>query len=177
MRLRYLLPLGVFVGLVALLAIGLGLNPRLVPSPLIGKATPGFELSSLTEPAKTLTQADLKGKVLLLNVWATWCVACRAEHEFLMNLAQQGIPIYGVNYKDERQPALRWLATLGDPYVASIFDPQGSLALDLGVYGAPETFVVDRNGVIAYKHIGPLTLDVWREKLLPLVQKLATSQG
>lgn len=177
MRLRYLLPLGVFVGLVALLAIGLGLNPRLVPSPLIGKATPDFELSSLTEPAQTLTEDDLKGQVSLLNVWATWCVACRAEHEFLMALAQQGVPIYGVNYKDERQPALRWLATLGDPYVASIYDPQGILALDLGVYGAPETFVLDRNGVVAYKHIGPLTLDVWHEKLLPLVQKLVTPQG
>ncbi len=177
MRLRFVLPLGVFVGLVALLAIGLGLNPRLVPSPLIGKATPGFELSSLTLPAETLTENSLKGQVSLLNVWATWCVACRAEHEFLMELAQRGVPIYGVNYKDQRQPALRWLATLGDPYIASIFDPQGSLALDLGVYGAPETFVIDRNGVIAYKHIGPLTVDIWNEKLLPVVQQLTSSRG
>ena len=177
MRLRYLLPLGVFIGTVALLAIGLGLNPRLVPSPLIGKPTPKFELNSLTKPEQTLTEEDLKGRVTLLNVWATWCVACRAEHQFLMTLAREGVPIFGVNYKDQRQPALQWLATLGDPYIASIYDPQGNLALELGVYGAPETFVLDRNGVVAYKHIGPLTLDVWNDKLLPLFQQLVTSQG
>ena len=170
---RFLLPLGIFAVLMIFLVVGLGLNPTVVPSPLIGKPTPNFSLPSLAAPERILTQNDLQGNVTLLNVWATWCVACRAEHEFLMQLASAGdIPIYGVNYKDERAAAINWLDQLGDPYVDSVYDPQGKLALDLGVYGAPETFLLDANGMIVYKHIGPLTSEIWQEKLLPVIQRL-----
>ena len=165
---RVVLPLVVFLTIVVFLAVGLNRNPRLVPSPLIGKPAPLFSLSALRDANRQLTLADLKGRPVLLNVWATWCAACRAEHAFLMELARRGeVIIYGVNYKDERNAAIAWLGQLGDPYQASIYDPQGTLALDLGVYGAPETFLLDAEGVITYKHIGPLTPDVWREQLAP----------
>lgn len=171
--LKLLVPLVLFSVVVAFLAVGLFRDPRLVPSPLIGKSTPQFFLESLKSPDKTLTTADLKGKPLLLNVWATWCAACRAEHSFLMHLATaSNVKIVGVNYKDERGAALNWLSQLGDPYVANIYDPEGVLALDLGVYGAPETFILNREGVIAYKHIGPLTHNIWENQLLPLFRKL-----
>jgi len=171
--LRYIVPLAAFLIIVAFLAVGLFRDPRLVPSPLIGKPAPVFSLSSLKAPQRIITADDLKGKPALLNVWATWCAACRAEHQFLMHLAAtSGVDIYGVNYKDDRNAALRWLEQLGDPYVASVFDPEGLLALDLGVYGAPETFVLEASGVIAYKHIGPLTPDLWREKILPVIEGL-----
>jgi len=171
--LKLLVPLVLFSIVVAFLAVGLFRDPRLVPSPLIGKDTPQFSLESLKSPDKTLTTADLKGKPLLLNVWATWCAACRAEHNFLMHLATAAnVKIVGVNYKDERGAALNWLSQLGDPYVANIYDPEGELALDLGVYGAPETFVLNSEGVIAYKHIGPLSRDIWQKQLLPLFRKL-----
>lgn len=170
---RYLAPLVLFLGVVGFLAAGLSRDPRLIPSPLVGKPAPGFALQSLKSPEQTLTLADLKGKVLMLNVWATWCAACHAEHPLLMELARvSAIPIYGVNYKDERTKAIDWLARLGDPYVASIYDPNGELALDLGVYGAPETFVLDANGIIAYKHVGPITAEVWQDRLLPLLRSL-----
>ena len=167
---RFLVPLAVFITVVAFLAMGLYRDPRLVPSPLIGKPAPSFSLSALKDPEKPLTGADLKGRTVLLNVWATWCVACRSEHPFLMELAGRGVPIFGVNYKDDREAAIAWLGELGDPYEASIFDPDGTLALDLGVYGAPETFVLDASGVITHKHIGPITPEVWRDELLPLVK-------
>jgi cytochrome c biogenesis protein CcmG/thiol:disulfide interchange protein DsbE len=170
---KLLVPLALFLTVVAFLAVGLYRDPRLVPSPLIGKTTPAFSLESLRNPDHVLTLADLKGKPLLLNVWATWCAACRAEHDFLMHLAtQQDVQIYGVNYKDDRPAALGWLSQLGDPYVANVYDPEGLLALDLGVYGAPETFVLDREGMIAYKHVGPLTMEVWEKQLLPVFKKL-----
>ncbi len=173
---RYLVPLVLFIGVVTFLAAGLSRDPSLIPSPLVGKPAPQFALERLKAPAQTMTLADLKGKVLMLNVWATWCAACHAEHPFLMEIARNsGIPIYGVNYKDERTKALDWLSRLGDPYVASIYDPQGELALDLGVYGAPETFVLDANGIIAYKHIGPITAEVWRDRLAPLLRSLTDS--
>ncbi len=170
---RYLLPLALFLAIVSFLAVGLNRDPRIVPSPLIGKPAPAFSLTSLTAPDRRLTLADLQGRVVLLNVWATWCVACYAEHPFLLEIARSGrFPIYGINYKDQRPAALSWLERLGDPYVASIFDPEGELALDLGVYGAPETFVLDANGVIAHKHIGPITPEVWQDSLLPLLNAL-----
>nr|VFK23811.1 MAG: cytochrome c biogenesis protein CcmG, thiol:disulfide interchange protein DsbE [Candidatus Kentron sp. MB]VFK26710.1 MAG: cytochrome c biogenesis protein CcmG, thiol:disulfide interchange protein DsbE [Candidatus Kentron sp. MB]VFK74604.1 MAG: cytochrome c biogenesis protein CcmG, thiol:disulfide interchange protein DsbE [Candidatus Kentron sp. MB] len=165
----------VFIGLITLLWAGLGHDPRLVPSPLIGKPVPAFELHRLRNPAETLSSADLSGKISLLNVWATWCVSCRREHGFLMALARGGdIPIFGLNYKDDRATAIAWLERKGDPYVANIYDPEGRLGLDLGVYGTPETFLINAEGMIAYKHVGPITGNVWRDEILPIIRGLET---
>nr|VFK37544.1 MAG: cytochrome c biogenesis protein CcmG, thiol:disulfide interchange protein DsbE [Candidatus Kentron sp. SD]VFK43324.1 MAG: cytochrome c biogenesis protein CcmG, thiol:disulfide interchange protein DsbE [Candidatus Kentron sp. SD]VFK79876.1 MAG: cytochrome c biogenesis protein CcmG, thiol:disulfide interchange protein DsbE [Candidatus Kentron sp. SD] len=162
-----------FLALVALLWAGLGRDPRLVPSPLIGKPLPTFQLPRLHDPQTTLSSSDLLGKVSLLNVWATWCVSCRREHRVLMALAKEGeIPIFGLDYKDDRKAALAWLNERGNPYVASAYDPDGRLGLDLGVYGTPETFVIDAKGIIAHKHVGPITESVWREELSPLIRDL-----
>ncbi|HET7394819.1 MAG TPA: DsbE family thiol:disulfide interchange protein [Gammaproteobacteria bacterium] len=176
MKLRYLgytLPILVLVALLALFSRGLFLNPRVVPSPLIGKAVPVFSLPRLDAPTQTFTQDEFKGKVALLNVWATWCVACRDEHEALVQFAKQNvIPIYGLDYKDERQSALDWLAKEGDPYTAVAFDATGDVAINWGVYGAPETFLLDKHGIIRHKYIGPLTQDIIQHDLLPRIQKL-----
>jgi len=170
---RFLLPLGAFVVLVVFLFIGLRLNPREVPSPLIGKPAPAFQLQQLHEPGKTFTPKDNLGKVWLLNVWASWCAACREEHPLLVQLAKSGVaPIYGLNYKDKRNDALGWLRQFGDPYVVSIADPEGRTGIDYGVYGVPETFVIDKNGLIRYKHIGPVTREALEKKILPLVKEL-----
>ena len=170
---RFLLPLGVFVVLVVFLFVGLKLNPREVPSPLIGKPAPAFQLQQLHEPTKTLTPKDNLGKVWLLNVWASWCAACREEHPLLVQLAKSGVaPIYGLNYKDKRDDALGWLRQFGDPYVVSIADPEGRAGIDYGVYGVPETFVIDKNGLIRYKQIGPVTREALEKKILPLVKQL-----
>ena len=167
------LPVIVFAVLVAFLAIGLKLNPREVPSPLVGKAAPSFSLPLLAEPANSLTPQDLRGKVWLLNVWASWCVSCRVEHPLLVELAKTGtVPIYGLNYKDKRDDAMQWLRERGDPYLQSISDTDGRVGIDYGVYGVPETFVIDREGVIRYKQIGPLTAESLRDTILPLVRKL-----
>jgi cytochrome c biogenesis protein CcmG/thiol:disulfide interchange protein DsbE len=174
---RYLLPLGILVALVVLLGVGLGLNPRLVPSPLVGKPTPEFSLPRLRVPEETLSREDLTGKVSLFNVWATWCVGCREEHPVLVHIAEQeGLPIYGLNYKDKRPEAIQWLQRFGDPYVASGFDADGRVGIDLGVYGLPETFVVDDKGMIVYKHIGPVSVQIWQEKMLPIVRKLQAGE-
>ena len=168
-----LIPAIVFAVMAVLLAVGLNLNPREVPSPLIGKPAPTFELSRLKDPQATLGSADLTGRVSLLNVWATWCVSCRAEHKLLMALAQTGeVDIYGLNYKDERDAALRWLQVYGDPYVANAFDDDGRVGIDWGVYGTPETFVIDGDGVIRHKVIGPLSADIVNQRILPLVRQL-----
>jgi len=170
---RFLLPLGIFVVLVALLAVGLNLNPREVPSPLIDKPAPAFSLPRLDVPEKQLALQDLKGKVWLLNVWASWCVACRVEHPLMVELAGTGaVPIYGLNYKDKRDEALAWLGRHGNPYVASLVDAEGLVGIDFGVYGVPETFVIDKAGIIRMKHIGPVTPEVLRDTILPLVKKL-----
>jgi cytochrome c biogenesis protein CcmG/thiol:disulfide interchange protein DsbE len=170
---RFLLPLIVFVVLVGFLAMGLKLNPREVPSPLIDKPAPTFSLARLDAPDQQLGLHDLKGKVWLLNVWASWCVACRIEHPLLVELAGSGaVPIYGLNYKDKRADALAWLAKHGNPYIASVSDSQGLVGIDFGVYGVPETFVIDKTGTIRLKHIGPITPDVLRDTILPLVKKL-----
>ena len=171
--LRYLAPLAIFALLVAFLYRGLSMDPKLVPSPLIGKPAPAFTLPRLDDPSATISNTDLKGKVTLLNVWATWCVSCRQEHETLVELAKTGqVDIYGLNYKDDRQDAKRWLAQFGNPYIANAFDGSGRVAIDWGVYGAPETFIIDRNGIIRHKHIGPLTVDIINREILPLVAKL-----
>ena len=170
---RYLLPLIVFVVLLGFLAAGLKLNPREVPSPLIDKPAPAFTLPRLDAPEQRMALQDLQGKVWLLNVWASWCVACRIEHPLLVELAASGaVPIYGLNYKDQRDDALAWLGKHGNPYVASLSDSEGLVGIDFGVYGVPETFVIDKSGTIRLKHIGPITPDVLRDTILPLVKKL-----
>ena len=170
---RYLVPLGIFLVLVVFLGVGLGLNPRQVPSPLIDRPAPAFVLPQLHAPEKSIGPEALRGQVWLLNVWASWCVSCRQEHPVLIDLAKSGeVPIYGLNYKDQREDALRWLVQWGDPYKLSIMDVKGATGIDYGVYGVPETFVIDKAGIIRYKQIGPLTPEILRDKILPLVRKL-----
>ena len=159
--------------MVVFLAIGLNRDPHEVPSPLINKAAPEFRLPQLQDQSKTFSAAEMRGKVWLLNVWASWCVSCREEHPLLLQYAASGaVPIYGLNYKDNRDEALGWLADLGDPYLLSAADVDGRVAIDFGVYGAPETFVIDQKGTIRYKQIGAITPDVWSGKIVPLVQQL-----
>ena len=173
MRLRYLLPLAVFVILVGFLAVGLNLNPREVPSPLIGKPAPGFTLTRLDDAAKTIRREDMLGKVWMLNVWASWCVACREEHPHLVAFARtKTVPVIGLNYKDTRPAGLGWLARFGDPYDVSLFDVDGRVGIDFGVYGVPETFVIDKQGVIRFKHIGPVTPEIIQTRIVPLLKDL-----
>ncbi|MBX9795005.1 MAG: DsbE family thiol:disulfide interchange protein [Burkholderiaceae bacterium] len=173
---RYLLPLLVFVLLAGFLAIGLKRDPREVPSPLIDKPAPAFSLPQLDAPEQRVAAKDLLGQVWLLNVWASWCVACRQEHPLLVELSKTGqVKMYGLNYKDKREDALGWLDKLGNPYVKSVSDTEGLVGIDFGVYGVPETFVIDKQGVIRYKQIGPVTPEALRDTLLPLVAKLEKS--
>jgi cytochrome c biogenesis protein CcmG, thiol:disulfide interchange protein DsbE len=173
---RYLLPLLVFLVLVGFFAIGLNLNPREVPSPLIGKPAPAFNLPVLDAPERKLSLQELKGKVWVLNVWASWCVPCQVEHPLVTDLAKTGgVPVYGLNYKDKAADASAWLAKLGNPYIATLSDTDGLVGIDYGVYGVPETFVIDQQGVIRLKHIGPLTADAVRDKLKPMLDKLRKS--
>ena len=170
---RALWTLGIFIALVALLAVGLRLNPREVPSPLIGKPAPPFELPLLTEPDKRFSQKDMLGKVWIMNVWASWCPPCLVEHPVVTQISRSGIaPVVGLNYKDARDDALPWLKRNGNPYQLIVFDANGRIGIDYGVYGVPETYVIDRKGVIRYKHIGPLSADVVKQKVEPLVQQL-----
>ena len=171
--LRLLIPLAVFVVLVVFLWVGLSRDPREVPSPLIGKPAPSFTLPQLHEPGAKLSTADMKGQVWLLNVWASWCVSCRVEHPLLVELAKANVvPVIGLNYKDRNELGKAWLAQNGDPYKLSIVDADGRVGIDWGVYGVPETFVVDKNGVIRYKQIGPITTEALEQKILPLVREL-----
>lgn len=170
---RFLLPLALFVGLVIFLAIGLRRDPHEVPSPLINKPAPVFQLPQLHEQAKTFSPQEMRGKVWLLNVWASWCISCREEHPLLLALARSGeVPLYGLNYKDQRNDAIAWLDELGNPYLLSAADLDGRVGIDYGVYGAPETYLIDRDGVIRFKHIGPLTPAVLQNQLLPLARNL-----
>ena len=172
-HLRYLVPLGLLLVLLYFLRAGLSLNPREVPSPLIGKPAPVFSLPRLDQPAVRIAKDDLRGKVWILNVWASWCVACRQEHPLLVAYAKSSqVPIYGLNYKDESAAGLKWLADFGNPYTASLADRDGRVGIDFGVYGVPETFVIDGEGVIRYKHIGPLTPEVLRDTIDPLLKQL-----
>ncbi|OLS63470.1 DsbE family thiol:disulfide interchange protein [Pseudomonas putida] len=165
------LPLAVFLLVAVFLYRGLFLDPAELPSAMIGKPFPAFSLANV-QGDRTLTEADLKGKPALVNVWATWCISCKVEHPVLNKLAQQGVTIYGVNYKDENASALKWLAEFHNPYQMDIRDEQGTLGLDLGVYGAPETFFIDAKGVIRDKYVGVIDETVWREKLAPVYQGL-----
>jgi len=172
--LRFILPLVLFAVLVGFLWHGLSLNPREVPSPLIGKPAPEFELTRLDQPAKAISEKDLRGQVWLLNVWASWCVSCMEEHPVLVQFASQNVvPIYGLNYKDQHDQALALLKQLGDPYVASAVDADGRVGIDYGVYGVPETYVIDQAGVIRLKHIGPVTPETVEKKIAPLLKELA----
>jgi cytochrome c biogenesis protein CcmG/thiol:disulfide interchange protein DsbE len=171
--LRLVIPLLVFVVLVVFLWRGLARDPREVPSPLVGKPAPAFALPQLMAPDKQLSVADMKGEVWLLNVWASWCVSCRIEHPLLVELARaKVVPVIGLNYKDKNDLGIAWLKENGDPYRLSVVDADGRVGIDWGVYGVPETFVVDRNGVIRYKQIGPLTKEALEQKILPLVRAL-----
>jgi len=170
---RYLIPLVLFFVLLVLFGISLKFDPRKIPSPLIDKPMPVFSLPRLKEPDAILSTDDLSGEVVLLNVWASWCIACRQEHPILTEMTEdRNVKIYGLNYKDMREKALRWLEQHGDPYIISAFDQNGKVGIDLGVYGVPETYVLDRNGIIRYKHIGPITRDVMDSTILPLIQRL-----
>ncbi len=171
--LKWGIPLVVFALLVGFFAIGLTRDPREVPSPLIGKPAPRFQLTRLHEPARTFGPEEMRGKVWLLNVWASWCVSCRVEHPVLVEMSRRNlVPIVGLDYKDQRADGLKWLTTHGDPYVLSAFDDQGKVGIDFGVYGVPETFVIDQHGVIRYKQIGPITPEALQKKILPLVKEL-----
>jgi len=175
---RFILPLGVFVALLGFLWVGLRLNPREVPSPLIDKSAPAFALAQLHLPERQIGTRDMAGQVWILNVWASWCVACRQEHPVLMEMARLKLaPIVGLNYKDSRDDGIANLQRAGDPYMVSAFDQDGRVGIDYGVYGVPETFVIDKRGVIRYKQIGILTPDVVTGKLIPLIEKLNKEAG
>jgi cytochrome c biogenesis protein CcmG/thiol:disulfide interchange protein DsbE len=168
---RFLLPLAALAVLVVFFYRGLQSNPGEIPPPLIGKSAPGFELPSVRDANRTVASKDFAGRMYVLNVWGTWCVGCRQEHETLLSIAQtNAVPIVGLNWKDERELAVRWLDELGDPYVDTAFDPVGRTAIDWGVYGAPETFLVSADGRILHKHIAPLTLEVWQRDFLPRIR-------
>ena len=171
--LKFLIPLALFIVLALFLAVGLKLDPREVPSPLIDKPAPAFTAPLLSKPDVTMGKQDLAGKVWLLNVWASWCVSCREEHPLLVEFARRkSVPIYGLNYKDKRPDGMAWLARMGNPYEASLFDSDGRVGIDFGVYGVPETFVIDKQGVVRLKHTGPLTPDVLQTKIEPLIRQL-----
>lgn len=173
MKARFLVPLALFFVLVGFLGAGLLRDPREIPSPLIEKAAPDFKLPQLILADKTFSPAEMKGQVWLLNVWASWCVACKVEHPVLMDLKRMNlVPIIGLDYKDKRSDALKFLAQGGDPYELSVMDIDGRVGIDWGVYGVPETFVIDQNGIIRYKHIGPITPESLRATILPMINKL-----
>ncbi len=169
---RFLLPLGLFIVLLGFLAVGLNRDPHEVPSPLVGKPAPAFDLPQLHQPDKTFAHKEMLGKVWLFNVWASWCVSCRQEHPVLVAYSKKGIPIVGLDYKDQREDGLRWLKQFGDPYLLSAWDGDGRVGIDYGVYGVPETYLIDKSGTIRYKHIGPITPEAMEQKILPMMKEL-----
>ena len=175
-RMLMLVPLAIFLLIAVFLYKGLFLNPSDIGSTMIGKPLPEFSLASLETPERKVSTADLQELPALLNVWATWCPTCKAEHAMLNKLAAQGVVVYGVNYKDDGDAARQWLAQLGNPYRFSVEDPEGSLGINLGVYGAPETFVIDRHGIVRDKFVGAIDERIWRERLAPLYQSLVDEQ-
>lgn len=175
MRLRYLVPIIALGVLIPIFIIGLQRDPSSVPSPYLGKTAPAFSLPSVEDPAATVSSEDYQGQLALVNVWATWCVGCRHEHDFLLTLAaREDIPIYGLNWRDNREEAVLWLQQLGDPYVASAFDADGKVGIDWGVYGAPETFLIGPDGTVLHKHLGPLAEESWEQDFVP---KIAAVRG
>lgn len=175
-RLNYVIPLIFFLALSLFFLFGLDKDPNMLPSALLNKPMPTFSAPRLDKPSHLLSTADLKGKVILLNVWASWCVPCRQEHKTLMNLAQEQELIYGLNYKDNQEEATSWLKTLGNPYQATLIDKEGKMAIDLGVYGVPETFIIDKQGFIRYRYVGVLTDKIWQDELKPVVESLKEEQ-
>jgi cytochrome c biogenesis protein CcmG/thiol:disulfide interchange protein DsbE len=170
---RFALPLAVFVLMAGLLWRGLYLKPKEVPSPLIDKAAPSFSLAMLDDPLRQLSTTDMAGQVWVLNVWASWCVSCRAEHEVISALAGKNlVTVVGLNYKDDPADATRWLQQFGNPYATSVIDRDGRVGIDWGVYGVPETFVIDADGTIKYKHIGPVTHESLEQKIMPVLREL-----
>jgi cytochrome c biogenesis protein CcmG/thiol:disulfide interchange protein DsbE len=176
-KLRFLVPLMIFAALAGLLLFGLGQDPREVPSPLVGKAAPEFALPDLLDPSRSVSNADLDGQISLVNVWASWCSACRAEHGMLMDLARRGdFQLIGLNWKDEKADALAVMRMTGNPYRLIGHDPDNKAGIHWGVYGAPETFIVDRNGIIRYKHIGPIDPVAWEKTLAPIIEDIQRKQ-
>jgi len=176
MKAKFLIPLLLFIILVVFLAIGLNRDPHEVPSPLINKPAPPFDIAQLEQPNKNFSPASMKGQVWILNVWASWCVACREEHPVLVELAKSQIaPVIGLDYKDKREQALAMLATQGNPYTLSAFDANGRVGIDYGVYGVPETYIIDKAGIIRFKHIGPINSQLLNQKIYPLVSELKKS--
>ena len=176
MNAKTLIPLALFAVLVGFLAVGLRLDPHEVPSPLVNKPAPAFKIAQLEQPDAQFSPDDLKGKVWVLNVWASWCVACRVEHPLLVEIARsQVVPLIGLDYKDQRPDALQFLSKNGDPYNLSAFDSDGRVGIDYGVYGVPETFLIDKNGVIRHKQIGPITREALQNTILPLINELNKS--
>jgi len=173
MKLKLILPLLLFVVLVGFLGKGLFLNPREVPSPLIGKPAPTFKAPVLGDSSKTFSTEEMVGKVWLLNAWASWCVACREEHPLLVEMRKYDIPLYGLAYKDVEMDALAVLDSMGDPYITTANDTDGTIGIDYGVYGVPETYVIDKKGIIRYKQIGVITPEALRDTILPLLKELA----
>jgi cytochrome c biogenesis protein CcmG/thiol:disulfide interchange protein DsbE len=174
---KFLLPFAAFIALVVLFAFGLkpGRDIHALPSPLIGKPAPAFTLTDVLDPSRTVSNSTLKGQVYILNVWGTWCVACREEHEELLAISQQHVvPIIGLVWNDERDKANQWLAQLGNPYQSVAFDNDGRTAIDWGVYGAPETFLVDGHGQVIYKFVSPMTQEIWEHEFLP---RIAAARG
>lgn len=177
MRLRFLAPIAALAVLIPVFLVGLGRDPSKVPSPLLDRPAPEFELQSLEDPASTVGSRDFAGQLALINVWATWCVGCRQEHDFLLTLAErEDIPIYGLNWKDRREDALAWLEQLGNPYAASAFDADGRVGIDWGVYGAPETFLVGPEGTVLHKHVSPLDEQVWQRDFVPKIEAVRKRQ-
>lgn len=172
MKFKLILPFILFLVLVGFLGKGLFLNPKEIPSPLIGKPAPAFTAPILGEANKTFSPADMKGKVWLLNTWASWCAACRDEHPLLVEMLAHDIPLYGLAYKDTDEESLKMLNELGNPYILSATDADGTIGIDYGVYGVPETYVIDKAGIIRYKQIGPITPTDLRDKILPLLKEL-----
>ena len=171
--LKLAIPLAAFIALAAFLAIGLTRDPREVPSPFIDKPAPAFRVEQLGDAKVAFSPQDMRGKVWLLNVWASWCVSCRAEHPLLVDMSKRNVvPIIGLNYKDKREDGLAWLTKFGNPYSLSAYDLDGRVGIDYGVYGVPETFVIDKQGVIRYKQIGPITPEALEKTILPLIRKL-----
>lgn len=167
---RFLLPTVLFAALVTFFAFGLHRDKETLPSPLIGRPAPIFMLPHVEDASRTVSNAEFAGKPYVVNIWGSWCVGCRQEHQALLEIARRNeVPIIGVNWKDDRAAALEWLQTLGNPYARNAFDGEGRVAIDWGAYGAPETFLVDAHGTVIYKHIAPMTLDIWEREILPLI--------
>lgn len=169
---RYLVPAGVLVVLIGFFFVSLGRDKQALPSPLIGKPAPVFELTRVEDPARRISNREFAGRPYVLNIWGTWCPGCRQEHDVLLQIAKRNeVPMIGLNWKDELEPAQRWLGELGNPYVASAYDPEGNVGIDWGAYGAPETFLVDAKGNVVYKHVSPMTMEIWEREFLPRLRQ------